>query len=107
MTLKRISAMRRVVVSHLVSQLVVPALMMRLYYVISLHSHHTAAGAHRRTRRSKRLAKHKLDWCYKRGAWVGWAWTAEVLRLSTISAGEGLLTMTEQKKNSSMQRTEP
>lgn len=68
--------------------------------------YHVAAVARQRMRKSKRLAIHKSDWFHRSGAWVDQGWTAEALRSSMTSAGEGSLKVTEQKRSLSMPRTE-
>jgi hypothetical protein len=80
MTLKHILAMRKVVVSHRASQRVLQIMMRLLQRSHFQRLRRAVAAAHRRTRRSKRLASCKVDWCHRSGVWVGQEWTAEVLR---------------------------
>ena len=71
-----------------------------------LPAHHAVVVGRRRTRRSKKHAICKLGWCRRSGAWVDQAWTVEVPRLSTRSAGGDLSSLTKWKRNWWTQRIE-
>lgn len=89
MTLKHISAMLKVVVLHHASQQLLQTMTMPFHCSRFLRLYSGSAVAHQRRRRSKRRVNYRIGWCRKSGAWVDQEWTAEVLRWSTKSAGEG------------------